>query len=70
MTIYKPAGQREIKQYLYSIFMFTVKPLVKADISRISPHLLTLFLLSTILKKREERKHRGKRNEDSKSVLL
>ena len=48
----------KLRQYLYSLFMFTVKPLVKADISQIFPHLLTLlFPLSTILKKREERKH-------------
>ena len=38
--------------------MFTVKPLVKADISRISTHLLKSFPLSTILKKREEKKQK------------
>ena len=50
--------------------MFTVKHLVKADISRISTHLLKSFPLSTILKKREEKKHNEKRNEDSERKFL
>ena len=36
--------------------MYTVTPLLKADISLISTHLLKSFQLSTILKKREEKK--------------
>ena len=52
------AGKLQI--YLYSFFMYTVTPLVKADISRISTLLLKSFPLSTILKKRKARKHKGK----------
>ena len=50
----------KLQKYLYSFFKYTVTPLVKAYISRISTHLLKSFPLSTILKKRKERKHRGK----------
>ena len=40
--------------------MYTVKPLVKAGISRISTHLLKSFPLSTTLRKKEERKKKKK----------
>ena len=50
----------KMQEYLYSFFMYTVTPLVKADITRISTHVLKSFPLSTILKKRKERKHKGK----------
>ena len=51
MTIYKAVGQRENCNNIYiPFFKYTVKPPVKADISRISTHLLKSFPLSTILK--------------------
>ena len=40
--------------------MYTVTPLEKEDISRTSTDVLKSFPLSTILKKRKERKHKGK----------
>ena len=51
---------RKIAKYLYSFFMYTVTPLEKEDISRTSTDVLKSFPLSTILKKRKERKHKGK----------
>ena len=57
----------------FTIFIFlfyTVEPLVITDISRISTHLLKSFPLSTILKNREGRKHKGRRNEGSGSEFL
>ena len=53
ITIYKLVGQRENCKDIYIPFLCT---LVKAHISRISTHLLKSFQLSTILKKREEKK--------------
>lgn len=52
---------RKLQQSLYSFSMYTVKPLVKADISRIFTHLLKWFPLSTILKKKGERKKKRKK---------
>ena len=49
----------KLQKYLYSFFMYTVTPLVKADVSWISTHLLKSFPY-TILKKRKESKHKGK----------
>ena len=60
ITIYKPVGQRENCKNIYiPFFMYTVTPLVKADVSWISTHLLKSFPY-TILKKRKESKHKGK----------
>ena len=71
MTIYKAVGQRENCNNIYiPFFKYTVKPPVKADISRISTHLLKSFPLSTILKNKEERKHTGNRDEGSGSEFL
>ena len=50
----------KIAKYLYSFFMYTVTPLEKEDISRTSTDMLKSFPLSTILKKRKERKNKGK----------
>ena len=46
---------------------------MKTATCRISTHALMhaeIIPLSTILKKKEERKHKGKRNEDLESVFL
>ena len=61
MITFKPVGQRENCNNIFILFfMYNVTPLVKTDISRIFSHLLKSVRLSTILKKREERKHKGK----------
>ena len=61
MITFKPVGQRENCNNIFILFfMYNVTPLVKTDISRIFSHLLKSVRLSTILKKKEERKHKGK----------
>ena len=55
ITIYKLVGQRENFKSIYiPFFMYTVTPLVRADISWISTHLPKSFPLSMILKNRRK----------------
>ena len=61
----------KLQPYLYSFSIYTVKPLVKTVTCRISTHARSEIIpLSTILKKKEERKQKGKRNEDLGSAFL
>ena len=60
-----------MQPYLYSFSKYTVKRLVKTDIFQISIHApAEIIPLSAILKKKQERKHKGKINEIQEVCFL